>query len=487
MKSEIWAPGAQLMESMRAVGYSLTTALADLVDNSVTAKARRIEIVFSSEPQPVLSILDDGIGMDGDAARHAMQLAGTSSTSERAADDLGRFGLGLKTASLSQCRRLTLLTKTDGRVTGLVWDLDHIVETNQWSLMVLDDEEIARVPEYTNLLALTSGTLVVWEKLDRPLGGSADVSKAFDSQMVEAREHLSLVFHRFISGEPPYARTSIAINYVDLQAADPFLTTSSRTQTSAEESIEVAGQEIVVKAFTLPFLNKMTSVERKRASIAGNLRDSQGFYVYRGGRLVIWGTWFRLMPKNDSGKLTRVRVDIPNSLDYLWSLDIKKSSAVPPAVVRDRLKLLAGSMVLPSQRVHSFRGVKVDESLVRPWNLTIDRDTFRYEINRAHPLLDRISAVLDEKSLRDFESALRVLEITFPVQDLVNRVSSDLALTEVDDKDSLRSVLLGLWRQRNAASPAITSAEFLTSMLSVEPFDELRSDPGLASFLEDNR
>lgn len=475
------------MESMRAVGYSLTTALADVIDNSITAKSTRIDISFSGHGNPYLAILDNGTGMDARAARTAMQLAGTSSTAARDGADLGRFGLGLKTASLSQCRCLTVVTKANDMLTALRWDLDYIAKTGEWRLQVLDASELDEIPGIASLRALRTGTLVVWQDLDKALEGVADPARRLDEQMAEAREHLSLVFHRFLAGEVPLTKVAMAINMVEIVGSDPFLSKSFRTQRSDEEFIDVDGQQIAVKAYTLPFLNKMSAAERKLAQVAGTLRDSQGFYVYRAGRLVIWGTWFRLMPKTDSGKLTRVRVDIPNTLDHLWSLDIKKSSAVPPSLVRERLRMLAGTLVQPSEKAHSFRGIKVeDTSLLRAWNVVVDRDTFRYVINRDHPLLRNVTGSLDGSELDSLEAALRIVESSFPAQDLANRMSSDHVVDQTADAETLRSVLLGLWQQRVTASDDADVQTFLAMILNIEPFNELRSDGDLHLWLEQN-
>lgn len=477
MKDEIWAPGAQLMESMRAVGYSLRTALADIIDNSIAATARNIDILFSAEAErPYLAILDDGKGMDGQLARRAMQLAGMSSVAQRDEADLGRFGLGLKTASLSQCRRLTIISKQGDSITGLIWDLDHIAATQQWSLIVLGDDEFGDVPHFADLLNSESGTLVVWQNLDRLLEKGQNPSALLDGQMVDAREHLSLVFHRFLSGDG-FSKVTLRVNLVAIEGADPFLSRAKGIQIAPKESIDLLGHEITVQSYTLPFLNNMTAANRRRAQVAGGLRDSQGFYIYRGGRLVIWGTWFRLAPKREGGKLARVKVDIPNALDHLWSLDIKKSSAVPPAVVRARLKILAETMIEPSQRTQDWRGRKnrAHDPVIRPWELIEDRDTFRYEINRNHPVVEALTGSLTPAGLADLEAIIRTLESTFPVQDLFNRMASDRISTQTtSDLDDLRSVLTGIWV--NAQPTHETAESFVTRMLAVEPLDQLRSE-----------
>jgi hypothetical protein len=470
-------PGAQLMESMRAVGYSLATALADIIDNSISAHATNVNIHFSAtNTEPYVAILDDGDGMSPSESRTAMQLAGNGVVSERSSTDLGRFGLGLKTASLSQGRRLTVVSIKDGVSTGLVWDLDHMIDTNSWSLIVLSDLEIVELAHAPELLKQKNGTLVLWNNLDRFHSQSREIAKELDSQMMDSKNHLSLIFHQFLNGDGKFVKVRMAINGMPLDGLDPFLSKSQRTQKSSVEAIDVENMVIDVQSFTLPFLNKMTPRERDLALAAGTLRDSQGFYIYRGGRLVIWGTWFRLMPKNDTGKLARVKVDIPNALDHLWSLDIKKSSAVPPLIVRERLRHLAGKMLEPSNDVHNYRGrkPKADDPIIRPWELIEDRDTFRYEINRNHPVFESLVAEGSTKTLRAVNEALSILEQTFPTQDLFNRMSNDrIPKQQNEDNHFLRTVLLDLWLTGKGREKL---PDFVSRLTSIEPWDVFKDE-----------
>ena len=466
------------MESMRAVGYSIETAIADIVDNSISAGATSVEISFSMDLEtPYLSILDNGGGMSASTARNAMRLAGVGANSVRDDRDLGRFGLGLKTASLSQCRRLTVITKQSNQLTGLVWDLDHMIARDDWSLIVLDQAEMESIPNFTKLRSMASGTLVVWTELDRIHSQTKNVSAEFDQQMVHARDHLALIFHQFINGDHPYEKVKISINSMPLDGLDPFLTNAKGTQKSPVEKIVVEGIPIDVQAFTLPYLNKMSEKQRSLAQVPGQLRDSQGFYIYRSGRLVIWGTWFKLLHKSENGKLARVKVDIPNSLDHLWSLDIKKSTAIPPVEVRDRLKRFAQDLIAPSERTIVYRGrkEKADDDVVRLWDVIVDRDTYRYEINRDHPLLQVAQEGLGPRELRNLENALEMIELLFPSQDLVNRFSKDHVPASESTDVVIRNQLLAMWEtgHGNLGTPT----EFVDLILHSEPWNAYKLNP----------
>ena len=214
-----------LMESTRAIGYNLEAAVADIVDNSIAASADKISISFSPyDAVPYVSILDNGIGMSEIEIDNAMRYGSQSSLKVRAETDLGRFGLGLKTASLSQCRCLTVISKQQDCLEGRRWDLDEVYRNGSWSLIKLETADINKIAQYTTQLKdLDHGTLVIWEKLDRMLEGTTSTDKTMNKQMDYVRNHLSLVFHRYLSGETGIKKVAISINKQPLIPKDPFL------------------------------------------------------------------------------------------------------------------------------------------------------------------------------------------------------------------------------------------------------------------------
>jgi len=178
------------------------------------------------------------------------------------------------------------------------------------------------------------------------------------------------------------------------------------------------------------------------------------------------------MPKTETTKLTRVKVDIPNSLDHLWALDIKKSSAVPPAEVRKQLRDYASDMAEPSRKVFKYRGIKPSDAVQRIWELILERETFRYEINRTHPLINHLAEGLDKGSLQTLYDVLEMLEGTFPANDLFYRMSEDEVLTPKDpDDDRLRLSILALWRVTSSSKQSLS--DFIENILSNEPWNVL--------------
>lgn len=313
-----------LIESTRAIGYSLEAAVADIIDNSIAAGAKNTDIFFFPVDSAYVAILDNGKGMNTEELNIAMQYGSKNPIDIRDEKDLGRFGLGLKTASLSQCRCLTVVTKQGDIIEGRRWDIDYVTETGSWSLLVLDDDELNAVPNIDDLKEYSTGTLVVWQKLDRLKSGEINFELALGRKIDAVREHLSLVFHRYLSGEKGLTKLKISINGEKVIAADPFLESKS-VQAMDDETLVIHGEKIVVRAYILPHISKMTADEVKTLGGKEGLRRQQGFYVYRNKRLLVWGTWFRMMRQGDLSKLARIRVDIPNTLDGLWTLDIKKS------------------------------------------------------------------------------------------------------------------------------------------------------------------
>ena len=350
MKTKNMPPYAPtLIESTRAIGYSLEAAVADIIDNSIAADARNINIFFFPIGEEYIAILDDGTGMNEAGLDVAMQYGSKNPTEVRDSKDLGRFGLGLKTASLSQCRCLTVVTKQDDCIYARRWDIDHVSDVGEWSLLILEQDELRNLPHIENLLELQSGTLVIWQHLDRLKSGELDFESVMGRKVDTVRDHISLVFHRFLSGEAGINRITIGINDEAVLPADPFLRKKSN-QPMDDEVLIIRGERIIVRAYILPHISKMTSSEIKQLGGKEGLRRQQGFYVYRNKRLLVWGTWFRMMRQGDLSKLARVQVDIPNTLDDLWTLDIKKSTAIPPAEVRRNLEIIIERIAEKSKR-----------------------------------------------------------------------------------------------------------------------------------------
>lgn len=461
-----------LMESMRDVGYTIEAAMADLVDNCISAKARQIDILFSSHDDPYVAVLDNGEGMSPTDLTQAMCPGSRSPREEREATDLGRFGLGLKTASLSQCRRLTVISRSDGVTSGREWDLDFLNQVKDWKLKVLAESDIECLPAIDRLPE--RGTLVLWRALDRleAIHSPSGFGIGMESVMARVQQHLELVFHRFLSGEPGLPKVGISINGHPLVGADPFGLQFPATQHLNREVVNLAGADVVVQPYVLPHHSKISSGEYDRlGGEDGHLRN-QGFYIYRNRRLIISGTWFRLVRQSELTKLARVQVDIPNTLDHLWTLDVKKSFAAPPDVVRKELKRVINQITGRSERVYTHKGARtMKDGNVHVWERTVKHGRIRYVLNREHPLLQGLVEDLDDVDATELLDLFSMVESTLPMDYIYADVGSnhaDINQDEVEDagvQERLVDAYVQLLRSAGTGESDIRSR-----LLTVEPF-----------------
>lgn len=458
-----------LMESTRAIGYSIEAAIADIIDNSVAAKAGRVDIDFFPIGEAYISILDDGCGMSEARLISAMQYGSKDPLEEREEYDLGRYGLGMKTASLSQCRILTVITKQNGVVSGAQWNLDHVKKAESWSLIILDNTEFDKYPSYNKLASLENGTLVIWQDLDKFAIGENDIAEAFSRKMTLIREHLSLVFHRYLSGEQGLKKLDIRMNELSITPHDPFLSKKS-TQLMDEETIIVRGSKVRVKPYILPHISKLTQKELKELGGKEGLRKQQGFYVYRNKRLLVWGTWFRLMRQGDLSKLARVQVDIPNSLDDLWTLDIKKSTATPPEDVKQNLAVIIEKISEGSKRTWTYRGKKeTRDDVIHMWNRMVSREGgIFYEINADYPMIEAL--VSEYPGIRSkLDVLLKQISMSLPLNSLYIDLTNDEKLANDSDtatQDIIALVKTIVMQQSNVAD----RYAMIESLKLAEPF-----------------
>lgn len=434
-----------LMESTRALGYSLEAAIADLLDNSISAAATEIKVEFWPLEDPYLIIVDNGNGMLPDEITQAMQYGSQSPLDERDANDMGRFGLGLKTASLSQCRSLTVVSSKDGIISARKWDLDVVKEKQKWTLLALDDDEIAELPGIDQLKEYDSGTVVVWKKFDRMAAGTVSFGDAFGKKIDDVRIHVSLVFHRYLSGEPGLKRVAMYINNAPVIPLDPFLAGKSE-QIMDIEPITINGSRISAIPYILPHVSRLSKEELQSLGGEEGLRRNQGFYVYRNKRLLVWGTWFRLLRQDELYKLARVRIDIPNSLDELWKLDIRKSTAVPPEVVRRNLVRIVNRIAEGSKRTWTFRGRReTRDDVGHTWERYKSREGIQYLINREHPVIESTRQKLEKQHHKEFESLLKLIEESLPMNAIYLDMTEDENFaSELDTAEKIRDLAVNI-------------------------------------------
>ena len=443
MNVQVVEPRADiLVESTRSIGYTFESALADIIDNSIGNGATHIDVRFSSIKPRYIAILDDGCGMTQDELIIAMRYGSKNVNDQRAESDLGRFGLGLKTASLSQCRKLTVISKKNDIISAASWDLDFIIEQQGWSLKVYDYDEMldqynAAIPKILDQLnSYETGTIVIWEDFDKMLEGASEPDTLFDEKISIARSHLELIYHNFLD-KTSKSPIELRFNYRPLAAKDPFL-----TQPLSEEKINLEGHNIKVKPYILPYLNKLSPSDIELLGTLDDLRNKQGIYVYRNNRLIIWGTWFRLDTKNELNKLARIRVDIPNSLDHIWDIDIKKSTASLPNSIKQNLKFIVKRAIGSSERVYTHQGNKlINDEYDHVWELRGKKEEAFFEINKELLIYKAFLESLSAEQAKQFKALIKLMEATVPFKYAYTLLAKNEETFDKDYSDEAKSII----------------------------------------------
>lgn len=430
-----------MLESLRGLGYATPTAIADLIDNSIAAHAKQIDIQFEwAGDKSWVRIVDDGIGMDDCKLESGMRLGTRDPRTERADGDLGRFGLGLKTASFSQARRLTVASKEiGGEVVCLRWDLDLIGKESgsDWPLFE------GPAPGSEHLLAplyeMEHGTVVLWEKLDRIVTEGFVVSDMIELlDCVEA--HLAMTFHRLL--EQQNTDLCFLLNGRAIKPWDPFLISHPAKALESSEYRLVNTTGVVVQCHVLPHRDMLKPEEQEKAAGPGGWTQQEGFYIYRNKRLLLSGSWLGLgdggkpWPRDEAHRLARIRLDIPNSADLDWKINVLKSTANPPVRLRTQLHRLATETRATARSVFAHRGHispalnKGAKALADVWQVRRSAQGTSYRIARDHDLL---ASVLSRAGplKQDIHAVLRLIEETVPVQ----RIWLDTA----EDKETPRT------------------------------------------------
>jgi hypothetical protein len=469
-----------LVESLRDFGYTLPSALADLIDNSLTAGARHIELSIASDasvPAHIV-VVDDGEGMSLETLIAALRLGTHGPLHAREQKDLGRFGLGLKTASLSQGRCLTVITKRSGESEPIIrsLDLDHIRTVRSWQL--LKGGTPASLPFVETIAARSSGTAVVIERLDRATFlrvNPSELHEFLGSALNHVRSHLEMVFHHFLQGG-----VSIRLGQTSLEPWDPFLSRVSSVLPS--ETLRPHNHTILVHPYVLPHHTKLSDDEHARAGGPHGWNNHQGFYIYRCNRLIVPGTWLNLsLKKEEHYKLGRIAVYLPNSVDAEWHLNVMKSHVAAPAYLRDDLRRIATKLRKEASEVYRFRGERQAPSAEPAqryvWRREQARTGVRYRIDRTHPVVRAlVHAGCGHDTL--LENVLALIERTLPVASILQEPgkSADGSVSLVTDEELDAYATLLCHAEQFLVATGKSPAAARQSVLTVEPFVRFKEE-----------
>ncbi len=451
MKTILTQPSAgPVINALRALGYNARTAIADIVDNSIDASASNIELTFNyNSGQGYIEVKDNGCGMDVNQIQIAMSIGSKDPSKERKTQELGRFGMGLKTASFSLGKRLSVISKQGTNFVERCWDLDHVSKTNQWELFTTVPNDIkTKMSSIDN----DSGTIIFIDKLDRFMrsGRNPILAESFNKKVDGIDKHLSFVFHDIIS-----THTKIRVNENELLAWDPFLSNHAYTNPLRPRKLRDKDADSLIKVSTyiLPHASYLNQREYKNAGGIKGWNEHQGFYIYRENRLLHFGNWLDLFPKDQASQLARVRIDISNKSDEAWQVDIKKSTVNPPDNIKNQLRIIAKEAREISKQVFYFRtqsntGDSNIRSNVNTWQQeTLDNGT-SFKLNRSHPLLQKLMKNISVDNLRDLKMFLKLIELGSPANIIiVPKVEEDLIQPISDSDKELVIQLCDMYKQ----------------------------------------
>lgn len=447
-KYQIVKPNPEdLLESVRSFGYSLETAIADLIDNSISAKSSivKIDFVYRGNDSYV-RIFDNGIGMTESALLDAMRLGSNNPNKIRDKEDLGRFGLGMKTASFSQCKRLTVVTKNkNSKVSIACWDLDFIALKKEWCL-ICDFASSASQRNVNEKFCNSTGTIILWEKLDRILEDikSGNDSDHFNRKIEKVKIHIGLVFHKLIEKQ----KLTIYINDTKIESINPFVISEKIDSLELQEEVlTIRKHPIVIQPFILPHESKYLESNNTNRDLIKGFNAHQGLYIYRNDRLIIYGGWLDLdLKEKESQRLCRISICIDNSLDKEWQIEVQKSKAKIPDIIRKEVKIICQKSIDRAIKVYSFRGLYLKRSrrvndLEFTWMTKLKNGKKEYELNKNHFLYKKIKELMAEHS-SFFEKYIEIIEQSLPVGMIINDFSDHNLMIKDLNTESIKNTKL---------------------------------------------
>lgn len=445
---------SRTFEALRNLGYNLNSSIADVVDNAVNKQvaAKNITVNFSFERKKRIMcyIQDDGCGMSESELEEAMRL-GTDTTYED--KDLGKFGMGMKTASLSHCNTLTVISKRKrSNLSAFRWDIGHI-KNNGWTLLKLSQQEIKDLIKATKLNFGDQGTAVIWNDLfwldnEYKSYNNEGLAQNFYFRTLEKLKlHLGMVYHRYLDGSlGKENQLNIYVNDELIEPWDPFCSDEPNTENinlkKEQKSLKVLGYKnpIYIDAFALPTKEAFSSKaawERAKGLLSWN--DSQGYYIYRANRIIRFGGWHGTRAKDEHYKLARVSIDIDPSLDELFRITVNKAKVEFPELLFQHLKNVINPAVI---KISKAKYDKDDEKLVV-------NNNFRKNGKEISQVTKQLLKTSNIKTQKNTNGKVDIVSVTNPNgQWLSNKLNEFLKYGNSNDFEVISDNLEGkqLWK-----------------------------------------
>ena len=442
-----------LIKSIAEQGYSLETSLADLMDNSISAKANKIEVLidFNSEPFK-LFLADNGQGMTEEELSKNMQFPSNSPEDSRSNSDLGRFGLGMKTASFSQTRKFTVLSKkkNETKYNGRTWDVDFLKD-NGWKIIVNSDEEVARLMYQYNQLSSSflkgfdnykPNTIVIWEGLYKfenylQKGNRKDSLKREITEVTS--DYLALVFHRFMEKDSNPLR--IRINNTIVSPFNPFPEEEKDFRQIEPKQSSFRSDVIKIEGFVLPSraISESKKGLTKWTTRYRGLMDMEGLYIYRADRIILFGGWNGIVKKAPRLQLARLRVEVGNSVDHLLHLNVAKSQIVVPHELRNAFEDYIGELKIEAEREYYNRGIRKFSGTKSQNHLQLFERSYSnrgsiLEVNNNFPLVKNLQESLNKKQNSQLNLLIRMINTRV---NNIRHVHEEKEFTGIEEKDGV--------------------------------------------------
>jgi hypothetical protein len=443
-----------LIKSIAEQGYSLETSLADLMDNSISANADKIEVLIKMEQEPfTLFIADNGDGMSEEVLKVSMEFPSKSPEDKRDELDLGRFGLGMKTASFSQTRCFTVISREKGTesFSGRTWDVNHLKKVCEWQLLINTEEEIETLIAQYQLLsegyiqrfeAFEANTIVVWKGLYKFENYLEEGNRqyALKKEITEVTsDYLSLVFHRFM--ERKSKPLQIRINNNRITAFDPFPTHVSDFRSIEYKQKHFSTDTIKLEGFVLP----SRSIEESNSGISiwttknRSLMDMEGIYIYRADRLIHFGGWNSLIRKAPRLQLARLRVEVGNSVDHLLHLNVAKSQVVIPHDLASAFEKYIDELKIEAEREFFNRGIRkfsnrVNEDKVQLFERKASNKGTLLEVNNNFPLLKSLMNDLEKEQRTKLNLVIRMINT---IINQIRQTHEEKSFVGIEEEDGL--------------------------------------------------
>lgn len=447
---ELLPDAKMLLASLRSVGYTEETAIADIVDNSISSGATKIQLYFDWDNRNIL-IADNGKGMDIKELLESMKIGSADPGEIRNSDDLGRFGMGMKTASFSIGKQLLVISRQDGVECNAEWNLEHVEKTDKWEILLHSADKIEKfiegIKDKINVEEWNDGTLITLSILDKLIDdNNLNKSKGkFYKIIKKIKIHLAMIFHRFIEEDS----LQIYVNGNLLNAWNPFERHNPATMELSREELFDGKSDVILEPFILPHKNKFEDeVAFKKAGGAKDWLGQQGFYVYRNRRLIVCGTWFGKFKKEPAYNLARIQLDMSSESDFEWGIDIKKSKATLPVAIEESITQIAYLAIEKSVAVYNSRGVynrkntANNTSLKYVWEQRKNSvGNYMFFLNKKHPMLIELMQGLNDEHKKQLKTYLSLIENYSPA--MLSSVISNANDAEVNEDMKARD-LIGL-------------------------------------------